>query len=120
MDIRQLGNTAPGASVPQTRPLAPSAAATGTAPAAPPATADSKAAASATHQLEDAVKQINKTIASMRTGIEFSIDKDTKQTVVKVIDQDTKEVLRQMPSEETLQIAKALDKLQGLLIKQEA
>lgn len=114
MDIRQLGTTAPGATLPQARPAAPAA------PAAPVAAADAKPAAPDHHQLEEAVKQLNKTIASMNTGIEFSIDKDTKERVVKVIDQDTKEVLRQIPSEETLQISKALDKLQGLLIKHEA
>jgi flagellar protein FlaG len=115
MDIRQVGSTAPGATLPQTRPAAPAPATTTAAPAA-----DAKASGSAQQQLEEAVKQLNKTVASMNTGIEFSIDKDTKEHVVKVIDQDTKEVLRQIPTEETLQIAKALDKLQGLLIKQEA
>lgn len=116
MDIRQVGSTAPGATLPQARPAAP-------APASPPpASAPAPKAAAPDHQqqLEEAVKQLNKTIASLNTGIEFSIDKDTKERVVKVIDQDTKEVLRQIPSEETLQISKALDKLQGLLIKHEA
>lgn len=37
-----------------------------------------------------------------------------------MIDRQTKEVLRQMPSEEALAIAHALDKLQGLMIKQKA
>jgi len=40
--------------------------------------------------------------------------------VVKVVDKETKEVIRQMPSKEVVELAKALDKLQGLMIKQTA
>ncbi|MFC6521248.1 flagellar protein FlaG [Undibacterium arcticum] len=40
--------------------------------------------------------------------------------MVKVVDQRTQEVIRQMPSPEALEIAKALDKMQGLLIRQKA
>jgi flagellar protein FlaG len=118
MDIRQVGNAPVGAAAPQARP------ATGAAPvpaAAPAAAAGSaKPPAPDQHQLEEAVRQLNKTVASMKTGIEFSIDEETDTRVVKVIDQDTKEVLRQMPTEETLAISKSIDKLQGLLIKHKA
>lgn len=67
-----------------------------------------------------AVQNINQAMKSLSNRIEFSVDEDSKRQVVKVIDPDTKEVIRQMPSEEALAIAKALDRLQGLLIKQEA
>ncbi|MGI4841988.1 MAG: flagellar protein FlaG [Janthinobacterium lividum] len=67
-----------------------------------------------------AVDSINQAMKSLSNRIEFSIDDDSKRQVVKVIDPDTKEVIRQMPSEEALAIAKALDRLQGLLIKQQA
>jgi len=40
--------------------------------------------------------------------------------VVKVVDLETKEVIRQIPSPEVLEIAKAVDQLQGLLIRQKA
>ncbi len=50
----------------------------------------------------------------------FSIDDDTGRTIVKIVDSQTDEVIRQMPSEEVLAISKAIDKLQGLLIKQQA
>jgi flagellar protein FlaG len=40
--------------------------------------------------------------------------------VVKVIDQNTQEVVRQIPSKEALEIAKSLDKMRGLLIRQTA
>ena len=67
-----------------------------------------------------AASQVNKFVSPVNTDIQFSIDNDTDMTVVKVIDKSTKEVIRQIPGEEILQIAKALDRLQGLLVKQQA
>jgi flagellar protein FlaG len=71
-------------------------------------------------QLAEAMRNINKALESMSSELEFTVDNDTKATVVKVIDRQTKEVIRQIPNEETLEISKALDKLQGLLIRQKA
>lgn len=73
-------------------------------------------------QLEDAVKKINDTIRSMNRNVELNIstDEETKKRLVKVIDTSSKEVLRQYPTEEVLSIAKAIDKFQGLLVKDKA
>ena len=71
-------------------------------------------------QVAHAIEEINKTMQAMSQDLEFSVDHDTNQTIVKVIDQKTKEVIRQMPTQEALEIAKALDKVQGLLISQKA
>lgn len=73
-------------------------------------------------QLEQAVSKLNKSAQAQSQGLEFSIDNDTKRTVVKVVDQSTKEVLRQIPSPEALEIAKSLESSdnKGLLIKQTA
>jgi flagellar protein FlaG len=70
--------------------------------------------------LDEAINNINKSLKVSGQGVEFSVDDDSKRLVVKVIDTDTREVLRQMPSKEALEIAKALDRAQGMLIKQEA
>ncbi len=71
-------------------------------------------------QLEEAVKQVNDFVKPINNSIQFSLDDDTGKTIVKVIDLATKDVIRQFPSEEMLSIAKALDKMQGLLIQQKA
>lgn len=71
-------------------------------------------------QVKKAVEDINKSLQSLSQGLEFSIDTDTKQTVVKVIDHQTKEVIRQMPSVEALQIAKSLDQVLGKLLSEKA
>jgi len=72
-----------------------------------------------------AVKKINDAMLGSSQSLQFSIDEDSKDIVVKVIDQSTKEVVRQIPSKEALQIAKSLDESidkmqQGLLINQTA
>ncbi|MDO8176906.1 MAG: flagellar protein FlaG [Undibacterium sp.] len=71
-------------------------------------------------QLAKAVKDINSTIQALSQNLEFTIDNDSERVVVKIVDQQTKEVLRQIPTEEALEISKSLDRLQGLLIKQQA
>lgn len=70
--------------------------------------------------VRQALDEIEKVIAPMAQALQFSIDDDSGRTVVKVMDTETDEVIRQMPSEEVLAISKALDKLKGLLLKQQA
>ena len=71
-------------------------------------------------QLQSAVNAANDFIKPITNSVEFSLDKDSDKMIVKVMDNATKEVIRQIPSVEMLAIAKALDKIQGLLIKQKA
>lgn len=70
--------------------------------------------------LRHATEKINQTIRMMNSNLQFTVDEDTGMDVVKVVDTETKEVIRQIPSEETLAIAKALDQLQGLLVREKA
>lgn len=67
--------------------------------------------------VKSAAEQINKFLQQFDRNLQFSVDEETGVHVVKVIDSQSSEVIRQMPTEEMLAIAKALDKLQGLLIK---
>jgi flagellar protein FlaG len=79
-------------------------------------------AAPSLDQVNEAVSQLNKSSQAKSQGLEFSVDSDSKRTVVKVIDQSTKEVLRQIPTPEALEIAKSLESKSGtgLLIQQTA
>ena len=99
------------------------------APRAPATTVETAAAVKgpanvpSSEQLKEAVSQLNKASQDKTQGLEFSIDNDSKRTVVKVIDQTTREVLRQIPTQEALEIAKALESKSttaGLLIQQTA
>ena len=71
-------------------------------------------------QLNQAIKATKDFVGSINSSLDFSVDEDTGSVVVKVIDKETKEVIRQFPSEEMLSIAKALDSIKGLLVKQKA
>jgi len=81
---------------------------------------DAAAADPSLEQVKQAVSQVNKALADNNQGIEFSIDQDSKRTVVKVIDQTTKEVLRQFPTQQALDIAKSLEKKSGMLLQDSA
>ena len=69
-------------------------------------------------QIKEAVNATNDFVSLVNSAVECTVDDDTQLTVVKVIDKGTKEVIRQIPSEEMLAIAKALDTVQGLLVRQ--
>jgi flagellar protein FlaG len=70
--------------------------------------------------VEQAVQQIADFVNNTRPELSFSVDEASGVRVVKIVDMTTKEVIRQYPSEEAIQLAQALDKLQGLLIKDKA
>ncbi len=67
-------------------------------------------------QVREAVDNVEKFVAQSTRDITFSIDEDAG-LMVKVIDRTSREVIRQIPSEEMVAIARALDKLQGLFIR---
>ena len=121
MDINARGNVA--TNVQRTADQPSAAPLTATGKSAPVQTTDavkSSASVPSVDQVKQAVEDINKSMKSLSQGLEFSIDTDSKRTVVKVIDPQTREVIRQMPSEQALDIAKALDQVLGKLIKEKA
>ena len=84
-------------------------------------TAASPGARPATEEeVKDTVKSMNDLMTSVNSNLQFSVDKDTGTTVVKLIDATTNEVIKQFPSEEMLVVAKAIDQLKGVFIKQQA
>lgn len=72
-------------------------------------------------KVSKAVQEINEKRIKERTealnrqyiGLNFSIDKETESTVVKVTDMNTKKLVRQIPSEEFLKMSERLDDLQA-------
>jgi flagellar protein FlaG len=73
-------------------------------------------------------EQVQKAVESMKQMVEtaapnslaFSIDDSTGKTIVRISDAQTGEMIRQIPSEELLAIARSLDRMQGMLLRQEA
>lgn len=83
-------------------------------------TEQSKDAQVRPEELKSAVEKVQAFVSATTSDVNFSIDKESGSTVVKVIDRSTKEVIRQIPSKEMLEMAQALDRLQGLLVKNQA
>jgi flagellar protein FlaG len=55
--------------------------------------------------LEQAVSQMNSYAQNLQRSLQFRVDKDSGETVVRVVDPKTDEVIRQIPNEEVLLIA---------------
>lgn len=120
MNIQSVNTMPPAPSAPRTAPADTAGARESAAVATSKPPQSSASVKPSDEQLQSAVKAANNFIQPFNGNLQFSIDKDTGTTVVKVIDITTKEVIKQFPSEEMLSIAKGLDQLTGLLVKQKA
>jgi flagellar protein FlaG len=69
-------------------------------------------------QVQQSLEEINKVMAGLSISVQFKIDLDYKELIVKVVDQDTGKLIRQMPTEEVVKLSKAMDNLKGLLFAQ--
>ena len=72
------------------------------------------------HALRELVDKLSQTIGTTGQQVQFSIDHDTRQTVLKVTDAESGALLRQIPGDEALSMARILDRMQGILIRQKA
>ncbi len=105
--------------------------------APPPPVAKPAAAQPSDVELRNLVDGINRALKQANKSLEFSVDSDTKKTVVKLIDAESGDVIRQFPTDEMLALSKAIGQLQeqlqqaalaktttpstpGLLVKQQA
>jgi len=84
----------------------------------PSAAVKSVSPAEEEEMLNDAAEKANEFVKTMNQELQFSVDKDTKKTVVKVMDKQSGELIRQIPPDEMLAIAKAFDTLKGLIIRE--
>jgi flagellar protein FlaG len=71
-------------------------------------------------ELKQAIEAANSALKQVSNDLEFAVDTSSGRTVLRVIDASTKQVIRQFPSEEILAITRAIDRFQGLLLKEKA
>ncbi|MBZ0131680.1 MAG: flagellar protein FlaG [Rhodocyclaceae bacterium] len=71
-------------------------------------------------QVLEVARQLQHITEPVAQNLQFTVDGETGKTVIRVVDSATKEVIRQIPNEEVLAIARAMDRLQGLLLKGKA
>lgn len=72
--------------------------------------------------VHDAVAHVNHYVQNVRRDLQFSVDKQSGETIIKVVDSETNKVVRQIPPEEVIKLASALDQnnsRRGILFKDE-
>lgn len=70
--------------------------------------------------VEQAVVKANRQMAVVAPALQFEIDPDLGQVIVRLVDRQNQNVLRQVPSPEMLAIARALDRMEALLVRARA
>lgn len=72
-------------------------------------------------ELQRATEDVNRYLSESHRALNFSIDRESGETVVKVMDTEKNEVIRQIPSEEVLALARRLrDGEEGYLVHAQA
>lgn len=66
-------------------------------------------------QLKQSLEEINKALSGFSISVQFQVDPEYKDLIVKIVDQDSGKLIRQMPTEDVVRISKAMDNLKGLL-----
>lgn len=69
--------------------------------------------------LEKALGNLSAHVQNLQRSLQFSVDTESGETVVRVVDTKTQEVIRQIPSEELLVIAERLRSRAGLLLSEQ-
>jgi len=66
--------------------------------------------------LDSAVTRLNDYVQSVRRDLQFEVDSDSGQTIVRVLDRETKELIRQIPDEVALRLAENLQQDEPLTL----
>ncbi len=70
-----------------------------------------------TASMDQVVSGLNQLVQNLHRNLQFSIDDESGQTVIKVIDNETQEVVRQIPSEEIMRLRRRLEEASGVLFQ---
>jgi flagellar protein FlaG len=72
-------------------------------------------------ELQGAVQAIRNRLGGPLSELQFTVDKDSGRSVIKVMDKNSREVLLQIPSEVALRISSELERFQkGLVLNKSA
>ena len=67
-------------------------------------------------ELDDAVSQLNSYVQNVQRDLQFEVNNELGQTVVRVVDQQTQEVIRQIPDEVAMRLAENLQQDEPLTL----
>ena len=66
--------------------------------------------------LAQAERRVNEALEKLDFRLNFSIDEEAEELVVKVVDPDSDEVIRELPPEEMRELAQRMEELTGILL----
>jgi len=70
-------------------------------------------------ETKDMLNALKKDIEMIRNlGVQFSVDEETGDTVIKIVDKETKDIIREIPPEQVLKLREKLDEMVGMLFDQ--
>ena len=69
--------------------------------------------------VEQVVEELNQAMQNVHRSLQFSVDKESGKTVIKVVDVDTDEVIREIPPEESRKLAQQISENMGAFIRTE-
>ena len=67
-------------------------------------------------QLDAAVSQLNDFVQTVQRDLQFEVNNDLGETIVRVVDQSTQEIIRQIPNEVALRLAENLQQDEPLTL----
>ena len=78
---------------------------------------DSSGDFSSTENLAEVIAtDMNEVARVLNTSLNFSVDKPTGKTVIKVVDKETEETIRQIPPEDMLNLMRKMKNMMGMLL----
>lgn len=77
-------------------------------------------AAKAKQVAEEVVTGLNELVQDLHRELQFSVDEESGETIIKVIDRETDEVVRQIPSEEVVRLRRRLQEAAGVIFQDSA
>ena len=67
-------------------------------------------------QIQEAVDSTNREFEKLQTNLRFSVHKQTKQIMVKIIDSNAQEVIKELPPEKLLDMVASMMERAGLIV----
>lgn len=67
-------------------------------------------------QLDDAVSKLNDYVQNVQRDLQFEVNNELGETIVRVVDQETQEVIRQIPDEVAMRLAENLQQDEPLTL----
>lgn len=61
-------------------------------------------------------EDMNQVARVFNTSLNFTVDKPTGKTIIKVVDKETEETIRQIPPEDMLNLMKKMKNMMGMLL----